>query len=357
MLTKEYHVIGVMSGTSLDGLDIVYVTLKFDLNWSFNIIHAVTIPYSDDWLLKLSQLSNLGMKELQVIDLEYSKYVSETIAEFIDKHQIKTVDLVASHGHTAKHLPHKNFTYQIGNLQEIASSLNHTVICDFRVQDVELGGQGAPLVPIGDQLLFSEFDYCINLGGFSNISFEKDGFRIAYDICPVNTVLNTLSQRLNLDYDVDGKLAKSGNLNPDLLNALNQLAYYHEDYPKSLGIEWVQEHIWPILNQYNISTQDLLRTFVEHIAIQIALNTQQINKAKLLFTGGGTLNFFLMERVSFFVSGSITIPDALIINYKEALIFSLLGVLKLRGEINCLKSVTGAKHDHSSGRIHTPNFN
>ncbi len=356
MLTKEYHVIGIMSGTSLDGIDIVYVTLKFNFNWSFNIIHAVTIPYSDDWLFKLSHLSSLSMNELRVIDLEYSKYLSQTIAEFIAEHQIDRVDLVASHGHTAKHLPQEHFTYQIGNLPEITSHLDYTVVCDFRVQDIELGGQGAPLVPIGDQLLFSEFDYCINLGGFSNISFEKEGHRIAYDICPVNTVMNILSKRLNLEYDVDGQLAKSGILNTSLLDALNLLEYYKEPFPKSLGVEWVQEHIWPILNQYDIPTQDLLRTFVEHIAIQIALNTKHIRNAKLLFTGGGTLNSFLMKRIAFFVEGNITIPDTMIINYKEALIFSLLGVLKLRSEVNCLKSVTGAQYNHSSGKIYTRNF-
>lgn len=356
MLTNEYYAIGVMSGTSLDGIDIAYTSLKFDKNWSFSLIRAVTIPYSNAWLKRLSQLSTLDTKDLRSIDVIYCEFLSQTIREFITTNQITNLDLIASHGHTAKHLPHENYTYQIGNLPEITTYLNHTIVCDFRVQDVEFGGQGAPLVPVGDQLLFSNYDYCINLGGFSNISFERNNHRIAYDICPVNTVLNALSQRLNVEFDMYGNLAKSGNLNASLLNELNLLEFYGMPFPKSLGIEWVQQCVWPILNRYNSSTEDLLRTFVEHVAIQIAINTKFIKNAKLLFTGGGTLNTFLMDRISFFVDGNITIPDNMLVNYKEALIFALLGVLKLRGEVNCLKSVTGAKHNHSSGKIYIPNL-
>lgn len=357
MLTEQYKVIGVMSGTSLDGIDISYSNLSFNGQWSYEIIQAVTIPYDDYWKLKLANLAILNDNDLVLLDAAYSKHLSKIISNFIAENAIQEIDLIASHGHTAKHLPHQNITYQIGNLPEINTYLNQTIVCDFRVQDVALGGQGAPLVPIGDELLFHEFTHCINLGGFSNISFKMNNQRIAYDICPVNTVLNNLAQTLNLAFDMDGNLAKKGTINNTLLEELNALLYYYKDFPKSLGIEWVHQQIWPILNRYKMSVEDLLSTFVEHIAIQISKNTNQFTKSTLLFTGGGTFNTFLMERIAWHVEGTLIIPDEMLINYKEALIFSLLGVLKLRGEINCLSSVTGAKINHSSGKIFKPNFN
>ncbi len=106
----------------------------------------------------------------------------------------------------------KRIYLQIGNLPEIAKYVNQTIVCDFRVQDVEFGGQGAPLVPIGDQILFSDYDYCLNLGGFSNVSFEENGQRIAFDISPVNTVLNFYANQLGLDYDDKGQLSRTGKI-------------------------------------------------------------------------------------------------------------------------------------------------
>lgn len=357
MLTEHYKVIGVMSGTSLDGIDISYSNLSFNGQWSYKIIKAITIPYNDFWKLKLANLASLNNNEIALLDIAYSNYLSKTIANFIAENAIEPIDLIASHGHTAKHLPHQKITYQIGNLPEISTFLKQTVVCDFRVQDVQLGGQGAPLVPIGDELLFNEFTYCVNLGGFSNISFKIDNKRIAYDVCPVNTVLNHLAQQMDLEFDLDGNLARTGAVNQSLLGELNNIRYYHQPYPKSLGVEWVHQHIWPIVDTHKLAVKDLLCTFVEHIAIQIAQNTKHFKNSKLLFTGGGTLNTFLMERISVHVEGCINIPDKMLINFKESLIFSLLGVLKLKGEINCLSSVTGAKINHSSGKIFRPKFN
>ena len=225
-------------------------------------------------------------------------------------------------------------------------------MCDFRVQDVQLGGQGAPLVPIGDRLLFSEFDYCLNLGGFSNISFEQDGQRIAFDISPVNTVLNFYANQLGLEFDDRGKIAQSGNLNLTLFEALNGLDFYKKPFPKSLGFEYVKEVVLPLIESYSIPKEDKMYTFVEHVALQIA-NALPMKKGTLLITGGGAYNDFLIERIQFYLPDIvIKIPDSKLLEYKEALIFGLLGVLKLRGEINVLSSVTGAKSDHSSGVIY-----
>ena len=258
---------------------------------------------------------------------------------------------VCSHGHTILHQPQNGITLQIGNLPEIAKLIGQTVVCDFRVQDVTLGGQGAPLVPIGDRILFSDYDYCLNLGGFSNVSFEQNGSRIAFDISPVNTVLNFYANKLGLDYDNKGTISKSGKLNFDLLNELNALDYYKKPFPKSLGFEFVKESILPLMESYDIPPEDKMRTFIEHITFQIAMALPS-KKGRLLATGGGAYNDFLMERMQFHLPQiEIIIPDKKTIEFKEALIFALLGVLKIRNEINVLASVTGAKQNHSSGVI------
>jgi len=259
---------------------------------------------------------------------------------------------VCSHGHTILHQPQNGFTLQIGNLPEISKLTQQKVVCDFRVQDVLLGGQGAPLVPIGDRILFSEYDYCMNLGGFSNVSFEENNTRIAFDISAVNTVLNFYANQLGLDYDDKGQISRTGNCNLDLLNELNALEFYQKKHPKSLGFEFVKEIILPIIECYPISIEDKLLTYTEHIAIQIALALPK-KKGSMLTTGGGAYNDFLIERIQFHLPEmSIIIPSKKILEFKEALIFALLGVLKMRGEVNALQSVTGAKYDHSSGVIY-----
>lgn len=283
---------------------------------------------------------------------EYTQLLGTIISEFISKHNIKNLDAVCSHGHTILHQPQNGFTLQIGNLPEIAKYVNQKVVCDFRVQDVQLGGQGAPLVPIGDRILFYEYDICLNLGGFSNISFEQNGNRIAFDISPVNTVLNFYSNQLNLEYDDKGNIARSGNLNSNLLKELNALEYYKKSYPKSLGFEFVKETVLPLIEKYKISIEDKMHTFTEHIALQTSLILSK-KEGKILISGGGAYNDFIIERMQFYLPNiKIIIPDNKTIEFKEALIFALLGVLKLRNEINVLSSVTGAKHDHSSGYIY-----
>lgn len=351
MLKESYHIIGVMSGTSLDGIDLAEINFTKNKTWQFQILKATTTPYSEKWLSKLKNLTQKAIKDLQQIDVDYTNYLAEVITTFIKKNNIKNIDAVCSHGHTALHQPEQKLTYQIGNLPELAKKINQNVVCDFREQDVKLGGQGAPLVPIGDQLLFSDYDYCINLGGFANVSTKINNQRIAFDICPVNIVLNKYVQQLGFDYDDKGHLASEGKINQQLLKQLNALDFYKKLYPKSLGLEWVEQQIFPLIDQYDLTIKDVLRTMVEHVAQQIAKITSQKVNASVLLTGGGTYNDFLVERIKALTNNKIVIPSKEIIEFKEALIFGFLGVLKLREENNCLASVTGANKDHSSGNI------
>ncbi|MBG42689.1 MAG: anhydro-N-acetylmuramic acid kinase [Aequorivita sp.] len=353
MRKKKYHIIGVMSGTSLDGIDLAEIVFKYaEEKWNFQFLAAETIPYTSFWKDELREAIHYSEEKLERLDFKYTEKLSEEISKFIKKHNILEIDAVCSHGHTVLHQPEKGFTYQIGNLPRISKLLGQTVVCDFRVQDVELGGQGAPLVPIGDQLLFPEYDYCLNLGGFANCSFEKDGQRIAFDICPVNIVLNKYAEKRGFDFDESGKLAASGEVDQNLLQKLNTLSFYAQKPPKSLGLEWVKECIFPLLDASKISSEDILRTFTEHIAVQLANHFSE--KASVLITGGGAYNSFLIDRLKNLASMEVVIPSTEILEYKEALIFGLLGVLKLRNEVNCLASVTGAKKDHSSGKIFNP---
>ncbi|WP_248724102.1 anhydro-N-acetylmuramic acid kinase [Seonamhaeicola sp. ML3] len=354
MIKSTYNVIGLMSGTSLDGIDLVYATFSFKEKWSFKINDVENQSYNKHWKQDLGNLVNNTKEELKHIDEAYTAYLAKVINGFIKDNHIVDIDAVCSHGHTALHQPHLKLTYQIGNLPKLATLLNQLVVCDFRVQDVELGGQGAPLVPIGDKLLFSDYDYCINLGGFANISTEIDNERIAYDICPVNIVLNHYVKSIGLEYDDKGSLSASGDVNTVLLEALNELAFYKKPPPKSLGLEWVQENILPLIDKHERNLHNILRTFVEHIVIQIANSISGKPQSSVLITGGGAYHLFLMERIRELSGNDIIVPSNEIVEFKEALIFGFLGVLKLRDEINCLQSVTGAAKSHSSGKVYMP---
>ena len=300
----------------------------------------------------LAQHQNNSLDELKAIDVDYTKYLGEVIKAFIAKHEIKNIDAVCSHGHTALHQPENKLTYQIGNLPVLAEILQQRVVCDFRVQDVEFGGQGAPLVPIGDKLLFSEYDYCLNLGGFANISMDNDDERVAYDICPVNIVLNKYAKQLGFDYDDGGKIAASGTHLLALGSLLNNLEFYKQKPPKSLGLEWVNENIFPLIESSKRRERDVLKTFSDHVASQISRALKK--DAKVLVTGGGAYNSYIISKIQSNIKAKIIIPDSYLVEFKEALIFSFLGVLKLRNEVNCLKSVTGASKNHSSGRVFLP---
>lgn len=342
--------IGVMSGTSLDGLDIAFCTFQYDEKWSFQIEKAETIPYSTDWKKRLQNAPDLSGLQLQKLHNEFGQYIGTNIRDFIKKHQISPY-LIASHGHTVFHQPENKLTLQIGNGAEIASETGVTTLSDFRSMDVALGGQGAPLVPIGDELLFSDYDSCINIGGFANISFKENNQRIAYDISPANIVLNHLSQQLGADYDKDGELGKQGRIDSQLLEKLNNLSYYKNLHPKSLGKEWLDQSFLPVLEKSSISILDQLTTTYQHIATQIA-NSIKKEHSKVLITGGGAYNQYLIELIRKQTKSDIILPDPIIIDFKEALLFAFLGLLRFENNVNCLSSVTGAKKDSSGGTIH-----
>ncbi len=352
------HVIGVMSGTSLDGIDVTEITFSTTNNkWSFQLGVCKTYGYSQSWEDRLRSAPSLSSKELEILNKEYTQYLASVINQFISEYNLTEIDAVCSHGHTILHQPHNGFTLQIGNLPELATLLQKKVVCDFRVADVALGGQGAPLVPIGDQLLFPDYDYCINFGGFANISFEKNKKMIAYDICPVNVVLNTYALKLGKAYDAEGNLAKSGKVHESLLKTLNRLPFYEILPPKSLGIEWVNKVIFPLIESYDVEPHDVLRTFTVHVAQCVGRSLEQASnkrELKVLITGGGVYNTFLVNQIKKYTTATIVIPIPQLVEYKEALIFGLLGVLKLKDKVNVLASVTGAMRDHSSGNIFNP---
>ena len=348
-IKKEIAVIGLMSGTSLDGLDIAAVNFwMLNDKWSFEIVETETISYSKKRIEILQNAPSLSGEKLTQLHTEYGNFIGTKTNEFIIRTGFMP-DLIASHGHTVFHQPAKSFTLQIGNGAEIAAVTKIKTVSDFRTTDIALGGQGAPLVPIGDKLLFSDYDYCLNLGGFANVSYDENKQRIAYDICPVNIILNYFATKKGLPYDRNGDLGKLGKINADLLEKLNCLDYYKQHPPKSLGREWIEQELFPVLNFSDISDQDKLRTIYEHIAIQISKITS--DKSKLLISGGGAFNSYLIERINRHSSISVIVPDNVIINFKEALIFAFLGVLRLQNKINCLSSVTGAQRDSCCGAV------
>lgn len=351
---ETYRVIGIMSGTSLDGIDIALCDFVLENNkWSFNIVEFQTIPYKSETEHQLRLAKEISGYKLMMLHNELGDLIGKSINEFILDKKIKktSIDFISSHGHTIFHQPDKRITTQIGNGANISSVTKLPVICDFRTVDVSLNGNGAPLVPIGDQFLFSDYDFCLNLGGIANISSESNHKLKAFDICPVNIVLNKLVNSINLEYDNEGQLARSGKINLNLLTELNNLDYYDIPNPKSLGIEWIESNIFPLLSNYNLSLADKLSTFIEHIAIQISKIINE-NSKTVLVTGGGCYNKYLIERIQNFSSSKLIVPDKTIIEFKEALIFAFLGVLRYKNEVNCLSSVTGAKENNIGGCIY-----
>jgi anhydro-N-acetylmuramic acid kinase len=347
-----YKAIGLMSGTSLDGLDLAYCLFWEDAaGWHFNIEVAETFPYSAFWNDQLRKAHTLTGFDLSKMHSDYGVLIGETVNTFIQNHNLQP-DFIASHGHTIFHQPQSAFSLQIGSGAHIAAKTKLPVVCDFRSTDVALGGQGAPLVPFGDRHLFSQYASCINIGGFANISYEKHNTRIAFDICPANIALNYFSRKLRLDFDNDGQIAKSGKLNQVLLDALNSLPFYNENHPKSLGREWLEQVFIPLTERYHLSSPDVLRTLVEHIAVQIANSLVGGRAGEVLVTGGGAENSFLIERISACTGHKIVVPDIEIIRYKEALVFAFLGLMRLEKRVNCLSSATGAIADSCCGAVY-----
>ncbi len=349
---KSYHVVGIMSGTSLDGLDMALCEFIYTSSgWKYRIHAADTKPYDRSWKEKLTEAPSMNAPDLLQLHSAYGKYVGSEVKKFIQA-STRKVDLVCSHGHTVFHQPEKGFTFQIGDGSAIAAHCGLTTISDFRNMSVALGGEGAPLVPIGDELLFGEYHYCLNLGGFSNISYKFRHKRYAFDVCTVNMVLNHLAQKLGQEYDKDGQFGRKGSVNQKLLSRLESLPFYRQQPPKSLGREWFEKEMLPLIEQPELDLYDTFRTVYEHIAMQIAESVRNKSKKPVLITGGGANNTFLIELLKEKTNHELIIPDPFIVKFKEALIFAFLGVLRYRQQVNCLASVTGSSYDCSGGAIH-----
>ncbi|NER15665.1 anhydro-N-acetylmuramic acid kinase [Spongiivirga citrea] len=357
---KTYSAIGLMSGTSLDGLDIVHCTLTENKSkWNYVIHHTKSISYDDSRRKQLKNAINFSATDLLKLHHKYGKWLGEQVDVFAKENKIKP-DYVASHGHTIHHQPHNKFTFQIGYGQDLASACGIRTISDFRSADIAANGQGAPLVPIGDELFFGEYDFCLNLGGISNVSYKKDGKRLAYDIGIANMILNYIIQKTGKQYDDNGSVASSGVINRQLLDSLNNLDYYKQSKPKSTGYEWFLSDVIPILNRSNDSTANLLCTAVHHITQTVSHDIKELSNKPdntILITGGGAFNGFLMQILSENLGNSfqIEISNKQLIEFKEALVFALMGALRLENQPNCLASVTGAKANVSGGIIFNPN--
>ncbi|PZR24595.1 MAG: anhydro-N-acetylmuramic acid kinase [Citrobacter freundii] len=355
-----YRAIGLMSGSSLDGLDIVFTELHENGGkWSYEILASACYPYSEDWTKRLSEATSLSAKDYLLLHTAYGEYIGQQVNRFIEENSLQfKVALVASHGHTTFHIPAKNMTAQLGDGAAIAAVVQLPVVTDLRSLDVAFGGQGAPIVPIGEKLLLQGYDYFLNLGGIANISMNTAKYT-AFDICAANRVLNMLAQKAGKEYDEDGKLAASGKLDQALLDELNTLDYYNEPFPKSLANDFGTDIVFPIVEKAGLSVPDALHTYAEHIAVQIrhaitALPNHEAPQSKLLATGGGALNLYLIERIREQLNGlgiEVVVPSKELIQYKEALIMALIGVLRWREENNVLSSVTGAKRDSVGGAM------
>jgi len=351
-LFKPGPVLGLMSGTSLDGLDLALCEFeKKGESYAFRIIKAHTIEYTEIWRQRLSSLKDASAEKYFTLHALYGKFIGEKVLEFCADLNV-TPAAIASHGHTVFHQPHMGFSTQTGCPATIAAITGITTVADFRSLDVALGGQGAPLVPVGDKLLFGDYQACLNLGGIANISYDENGKRIAYDVCVANMLLNYLSEQSGKSYDAGGESAKAGNVDQSLLNALNDFDFFSQKGAKSIGREWFEKNIKPLVDNVSLHPNDLMATCVEHIAYVIAAELNSAKIKNVLVTGGGAFNDFLIERLKSKTGCEIILPQNDIINFKEALIFAFLGYLRLHGITNTLSSVTGAQSDSAGGAVY-----
>lgn len=351
-MVKHYNAIGIMSGTSLDGLDVAYCEFRLHKNkWEFDILQAETIPYTQVWLQILKEAPLLDGLGLTQVNVSYGHWIGQTAKKIIDQNNLRP-KIIASHGHTIFHRPQDKMTLQIGSGAAIAAETGVNTICDFRSLDIALGGQGAPLVPIGDRLLFGKYAACVNIGGFANISYETTAGRTAFDICAANIVLNMLSLRLGFPFDPSGSMAASGSIDNELFNELENLDFYKLEGPKSLGREWVEKHIIPLIEKSKLDEKDLLRTYTEHMASKIGNSLPVATDAQVIVTGGGAHNTFLIDRIKANCHCNIVVPEAKIVDFKESLIFAFLGVLRMEGIENTINESTGALTSSSGGCIY-----
>lgn len=355
-----YKVIGLMSGSSLDGLDIVYTHLEeVRGQWSFEIKHAECRSYDAAWTGKLRNADELSVPDFLRLHTAYGRYLAQQVMDFMAGHDLEhKVDFIATHGHTVFHEPGNHTSFQLGDGSVLAAVTGLPVISDLRALDIALGGQGAPIVPVGDRLLFAEYDYLLNIGGIANLTVKNGEDILAFDVCPANQVLNTLAQKAGLEQDTDGVLAASGDLLADVLANLNDKAYYQQSAPKSLSNAQAMELVFPSLTQSAHAVNDMLHTAVQHIAEQVleAVKKYPVSGkeyARMLVTGGGAFNRYLVSRIQELLDGMVivTVPDEAVVKYKEAVVMALIGALRWREETNVYSSVTGASRDSISGAL------
>lgn len=354
-----YKVIGLMSGSSLDGLDIVFAELQeIAGKWNYEIVAADCIKYDEGWQNKFKHATEINAGDYQLLHTDYGRFIGLKTNEFIEANNLQLkVNLVSSHGHTTFHLPEKKMTHQLGEGAAIASVTRLPVVSDLRAMDIAFGGQGAPIVPLGEKLLFPDYNFFLNIGGIANLSVKRENEIIAFDVCAANRILNMLAGEKNLAYDDEGKLSATGEIHHELLEKLNSLEYYRTAYPKSLANSFGTDIVFPTIKSFEITTEDALATYTEHICIQIknSLSSfQQEESQKLFITGGGAFNNFLIERLEKNmeeINFEIHIPGDDVVKYKEALIMALLGVLRWREQYTVLASVTGAVRNSIGGAL------
>ncbi|MEO9021971.1 MAG: anhydro-N-acetylmuramic acid kinase [Ginsengibacter sp.] len=355
-----YNVIGLMSGSSLDGLDICFVELNETAGkWEYEIKCAACAEYTGEWTRKLKDAIHLPALQYQLLHTDYGHYLGTMVNDFIEKFQLHhKVSLIASHGHTTFHFPEKKMTHQLGDGAAIAAVTELPVVSDLRAMDIAFGGQGAPIVPLGEKLLFPGYPYLLNIGGIANISMNENEGMVAFDICAANRILNMFASEKNKQYDKDGEMACSGKVNTDLLRKLNEQDYYSLPYPKSLSNSFGTDIIYPLIKSFALSTEDSLCTYVEHIAVQVKNSLlpsfSNTEMQRLMITGGGAFNQFLIARISKHleeINFEVYIPEEDVVVYKEALIMALLGVLRWREQYTVLSSVTGASRNSIGGAL------
>jgi anhydro-N-acetylmuramic acid kinase len=351
-----YKVIGVMSGSSLDGVDIAYV--EFEENggkWSYTILETDCQPYENSWQEKLAAATGLAGRDYQLLHTEYGHYLADRLVDFISSRNLHfKVSLISCHGHTTFHMPDQRMTAQLGDGAAIAVKTQLPVVSDLRAMDIALGGQGAPIIPIGEKLLWEGYHFFLNLGGIANISLHENDKRIAFDVCPANRVLNMLASLNGKAFDEGGRMAATGKINSKLMDDLNALPYYKKSHPKSLANDFGTDIVFPLINKSGLTPEDALRTYSEHIALQVSRAFNMNSTGKMLVTGGGALNSFLVSRIAELVAErgiETEVPDNLLVNYKEAVVMALIGVLRWRQENNVLSSVTGAARDSIGGAL------
>lgn len=354
-----YNVIGVTSGTSLAGLDLVFVALtEVRGKWTYEIKAAERLAYTPEWEEKLGSAANLPARDYLLLNSEYGHYTGHAVKQFISQHQLDhQVHFITAHGHTVFHVPGQKMTAQLGDGAAIAAVTGLPVISDLRAMDVALGGKGAPILPIAEQLLFPDYRYRVNLGENATIAIQKDEQFLAFDICPCNYILDTLAETLGRAYDDEGKLAAGGVTDQPLLGALNGLAFYNEKYPRTLASKFGTGIVMPMIQQHQLSTQGKLNTYTHHIAAQIEkvvkdlLPQEEDTSRSLLLTGGGTANTYLVkviEEVLQPLNITVTTQNE---PFRNALMIALLGALRWRQEPNALASVTGAEKDSVGGAL------